>query len=128
MIQFYPFGHQNCSFSFFSEQSGKLVPGIVSYLGSSQTGEYQIDSWNLTCSKITRGQECINCEVIFEGTCNANSRRFFQDISVCIATVTLTRNILSVSTVTFLPPFLMNIINQVYWKSYLSSAKTNSLL
>ena len=63
MISLYPFGHQNCSFTFFCEQSGNLTPGGVTYLGSSQTGQYQIDKWYLTCSTITRGEDCNNCEV-----------------------------------------------------------------
>ena len=63
MISLYPFGHQNCSFTFFCERSGNLVPGMVTYLGASQTGEYQIDTWYLACSTITRGQDCKNCEV-----------------------------------------------------------------
>ena len=62
-ISLYPFGYQNCSFTFFSEQSGNLVPGMVNYLGSRKSGEYKIDTWYLTCSTITRGTECKDCEV-----------------------------------------------------------------
>ena len=65
-ISLYPFGYQNCSFTFFSEQSGNLVPGMVNYLGSRKSGEYEIDKWYLTCSKKTRGTECKYCEVSWE--------------------------------------------------------------
>ena len=63
-IKYYPFGHQNCSFTFFSENSANLLPGYISYRGDRQTGEYNIDNWVLTCSDISRGNDCTNCEVI----------------------------------------------------------------
>ena len=107
-IENYPFGSQNCSFSFFLTQTAaKLVAGNISYQGSKNIGQYVIageDAWTLSCSQEEKIpiKGCPRCD----------------PIATCKVTVMLKRNIFSVITVSFLPPLLMNIINQasVYLK------------
>ena len=104
-IQNYPFGFQDCSFEFFLIRStAKLVAGVIQYQGSHVVGQYVIDNWSLSCGKAeeTRIEGCPDCKPIFP----------------CKVTVTMKRNLLSVIVITFIPPFLMNVINQasVYLK------------
>ena len=106
-IENYPFGRQNCSFGFFlTKTTAKLVAGNITYQKAQKIGQYVISdhAWSLSCSQenqiVIKG--CLDCD----------------PISPCKVTVMLERNLVSVITVSFLPPLLMNIINQasVYLK------------
>ena len=65
-VKTYPYGNQNCSFSFFLTGSGKLKPGYVSYQGAAEVGQYQISSraWSIKCNPLRNLNNCRNCEII----------------------------------------------------------------
>ena len=79
-VKTYPYGDQNCSFSFFLTGSGKLTPGYVSYQGTTEVGQYQISStaWSIKCFVLRNLDNCRNCETI----------------KVCTVSVNLNRNLL----------------------------------
>merc|ERR1712066_1203423 len=97
-VKTYPYGNQNCSFSFFLTGSGKLKPGYVSYQGATEVGQYQISSeaWSIKCNPLRNLNNCRNCEIV----------------KLCTVSVFLNRNVISVLTVSYVPSFLMNTINQ----------------
>ena len=101
----YPFGFQNCSFEFLLlGTTAKLEAGEITYQGSTVVGQYVISKWFLSCGKSEelKIKGCPDCKPIFP----------------CIVTVRMKRNLLSVIFITFVPPFLMNVLNQasVYLK------------
>ena len=65
-VKTYPYGDQNCSFSFFLTGSGKLTPGYVSYQGTSEVGQYQISptAWSIECNQLRNQNNCRNCETV----------------------------------------------------------------
>ena len=104
-IKNYPFGFQNCSFEFLLiKTTARLEAGNISYQGSTEVGQYIIDKWFLSCGKAEeiRVEGCPDC----------------KPISPCKVTVRMSRNLLSVIVITFVPPFLLNVLNQasVYLK------------
>ena len=65
-VKTYPYGDQNCSFSFFLTGSGQLLPGEVSYQGEAEVGQYQIspEAWTIKCYPLRNLNNCRNCEAV----------------------------------------------------------------
>ena len=104
-IKNYPFGFQNCSFEFILiKTTARLVEGNITYQGPTEVGQYIIDKWFLSCGEAEemKVEGCPDC----------------KPISPCKVTVRMSRNLLSVIVITFVPPFLLNVLNQasVYLK------------
>ena len=78
-VKTYPYGDQNCSFSFFLMGSGKLNPGYVSYQGSLEVGQYQVgpNAWSIECYVLRNFNHCRNC----------------QTLKICTVSVFLNRNL-----------------------------------
>ena len=78
-VKTYPYGDQNCSFSFFLTGSGKLTPGYVSYQGTTEVGQYQISptAWSINCYVLRNLNHCRNCKAV----------------KVCTVSVFLNRNL-----------------------------------
>ena len=111
----YPFGDQKCSMSFFikgadnklvnmEESSKKLIiksisnpnldpqPSNLSYTGSDFLRQYMIQTWHMD-TKLEHQEDNMGRQIV--------------------VSVILVRNTLGVIMVTYVPTFLMNIINQV---------------
>ena len=102
----FPFGSQICEFHFFIEGTSNSLtnfkPKEIVNLGPDMLGQYYIQEWSIY-------------EDIIDGT----------DEKIITASVTLSRQILSVFMVTYLPTILMNIINQTL--NYISGDTKESL-
>ena len=57
-IKNYPFGDQNCSFSFFLKETGILTAHNISYIGDTMSGQYKVakNAWSLVCFKRPLGE------------------------------------------------------------------------
>ena len=72
------------------------MAGKLSYQGSTEVGQYIVDYWLFSCAEEIQIGGCPDC----------------KPISPCKVTFRMSRNLLSVIIITFVPPFLMNVMNQ----------------
>ena len=119
-IKYYPFGRQRCSFKLFipgiNNNITKLVPGQIIDDGPRSVGEYQVLQWTVQAGPVF----------------SENQKKFsfnYSKIENSVGltyTVHLSRKISNVILVTYLPTFLMNLINQA--TNYISSPDKYELI
>ena len=113
IIKNYPFGKQYCSFNLFlpgiDNHLTELVPQTFLNVGKKYVGQYKILEW-----KIHAGPVFTDDQQKF----NFSYKKIENDIGL-VYSVHLSRNIGNIILVTYLPTFLMNLINQA--TNYISS-------
>ena len=57
-IKNYPFGDQNCTFTFFLRETGVLRAQNISYIGDTMSGQYKVakNAWTIVCFKTPIGE------------------------------------------------------------------------
>ena len=57
-IKNYPFGDQNCTFTFFLRDTGVLRAQKLSYIGDTMSGQYKVaeNAWSIVCFKTPIGE------------------------------------------------------------------------
>ena len=105
-VEWYPFGQQNCSFSMFIPDSANnltnLFPEDFKYYGSTAVGQYILEGWTV------------------------HMRNVIEDNVGLTFTVKLRRDLMNIFMVTYLPAFIMNLINQT--TNYISSPDKYELI
>ena len=112
-IKLFPFGSQDCSFKLFlpgvDNKLTQLIPGKLTDIGPKSVGDYQVVRWTVTTGPVIAADQKI-VKFSYHKIENSVGLTF---------TVRLTRKIGDIILVTYLPTFLMNLINQA--ANYISS-------